>query len=56
VATTAPRISRGLLAVAPNIANVLAVIAISKASLNSIRFYLDDNMVQAIQLEYLLRF
>jgi hypothetical protein len=33
-------------------AKVLAVVALRKASLISIWFYLDDNMVQAIQLEY----
>jgi hypothetical protein len=33
----------------------LRVVALRKASLSCIWFYLDDNMVQAIQLEYVLR-
>jgi hypothetical protein len=56
VATTTPQISRGLLVVGPDMAKVLIVVALRKSSLSSIWFYLDDNMVQAIQLEYLLRF
>jgi hypothetical protein len=46
----------GLLAVGPDMAKILTVLALRKAGLNSIWFYLHDNMVQAIQLEYLLRF
>jgi hypothetical protein len=51
VETTAPQTSMGLLAVGPDMAKVLAVVALHKANLNS-----DDNMVKAIQLEYLQRF
>jgi hypothetical protein len=56
VATARPQTSRGLLAVRPDMTKVLAVVALHKASLSSVRFYLDDNMVKAIQLEYLLGF
>jgi hypothetical protein len=55
VATTAPQTHRGLLAVGPDIAEVLAVVALRKSSLTSVLHYLDDNMVNVIQLEYLLR-
>jgi hypothetical protein len=48
VATTAPHTSRGLLAVGPDMAKVLMVVALGKASLSSIWFYLDDNMDQVI--------
>jgi hypothetical protein len=51
VATTAPETPRELLAFGPDVARVLAVVALGKASLSS-----DDNMIKAIQLEYLLRF
>jgi hypothetical protein len=54
VATTTPQISRGLLAVGPDMAKVLTVLALRKSSVSSIWFYLDDNMVLAIQLEYFL--
>jgi hypothetical protein len=54
IATTALQTSRGLLAVDPDMAKVLTVVARRKASLSSVLFYLDDSMVQAIQLEYLL--
>jgi hypothetical protein len=33
---------------------VLTAVALHKASLSAVWFYIDDNMVQAIQLEYLL--
>jgi hypothetical protein len=56
LAITIPQTSRGLLAVGPHMAKVLAVIALCKASLSSVRFYLDNNMVKDIQLEYLLEF
>jgi hypothetical protein len=56
VATTTPQISRGLLAFRPDTAKDLTVVALRKSSLSSIWFYLDDNMVQATQLELLLRF
>jgi hypothetical protein len=56
VAITAPQTSMGLLAVRPDMAKVLTVVALRKASLSSIWFYLYDSMVQAIQLEHLLRF
>jgi hypothetical protein len=55
VATTIPQTPRGLLAAGPDMAKVLTVVALRKSSLSSIWFYLDDNMVQAIQLQYLLR-
>jgi hypothetical protein len=55
-ATIAPLASRGLLAVRPDMAKVLTVVALYMASLCSIWFYLDDSMLQAIQPEYLLRF
>jgi hypothetical protein len=47
VATTAPQTWKTLLAVRPDMAKVLAVLALRKTSLSS---------VQAIQLEQLLRF
>jgi hypothetical protein len=56
VGTTTPQTSRGLLAVVPDMAKVLAIVALRKASLSSLWFYLYDNMVKAIQLEYLLGF
>jgi hypothetical protein len=49
VATIAPQTSRGLLAVGPDMAKVLAVAALRKASLISV-LYLDD-----IQLDSLSR-
>jgi hypothetical protein len=49
VATTAPQTSRGFSAVGPHMTKILAVVALRKASLL-------DNMVKAIQLDYLLRF
>jgi hypothetical protein len=52
VATTTQQTSRGLLAVGTDMAKVLTAVALRKSSLSSIWFYLDDNMVQAIQLEY----
>jgi hypothetical protein len=55
VATTTPQTLRELLTVGPDMANVLAVVALHKASLSSLQLYPDDNMVKAIQLEYLLR-
>jgi hypothetical protein len=54
VATTAPQTSRGLLADDPDMVKVVIVVALRKASLSSIWVYLDDNVVQAIHLEYLL--
>jgi hypothetical protein len=54
VATTAPQTLRRLLACGPDMAKVLGVVALCKASLSSVYLYLDDNMVKAIQLEYLL--
>jgi hypothetical protein len=56
VATTAPQTNRGFLALGPDMAKALTVVALRKASLSSILFYLNDNMVQAIQLENLLTF
>jgi hypothetical protein len=56
VATTTPQTSMGLLAVGPVIAKVLAVVTLCKASLSSVYVCLNDNVVKAIQLEYLLRF
>jgi hypothetical protein len=56
VATTAPQTSRVLLTVGPDMAKVLTVVAMHKSSLSFLWFYIDDNIVQAIQLEYLLRF
>jgi hypothetical protein len=38
------------------LAKVLSVVALCKASLSSVYLYHDDNMVKTIQLEYLLRF
>jgi hypothetical protein len=55
-AVTAPQTSTELLAVGPDVAKVFAVVALSTASLSPIWFYLDDNVVKAIQLEYLVRF
>jgi hypothetical protein len=56
VVTAAPQISGELLSVGPDMANIVAGVALRKASLSSIWFYLDDNRVLAIQLQYLLRF
>jgi hypothetical protein len=55
VATTTPQTSRGFLEVSPDMANVLAVVALCKVSFRSVLFGLANNMVNAIQLEYLLR-
>jgi hypothetical protein len=49
VATTTPQTSRWLLAVGPDMVKVLTVVALRKSKS-------DDYMVQAIQLEHLLRF
>jgi hypothetical protein len=46
----------GLLAVRLDMVKVLAVVTKIKASLSSVELCLDDNVVKAIQLEYLLRF
>jgi hypothetical protein len=54
VATAAPQTLRRLLAVGPDKAKVLAVVALCNTSVSSVELYLDDNMVKAIQLEYLL--
>jgi hypothetical protein len=56
VATTTRQTSRGLFVVGPDMAKVLAVVALPKSSLSSNWYYLDDNMVKDIQFEYLLRF
>jgi hypothetical protein len=45
VATNAPQTSRGLLAVGPYMAKGLIVVALRKASLSSVWFCLDDDMV-----------
>jgi hypothetical protein len=50
-----PQTLRWLLVVDPDMANFLAVTALCKASLSTVWFYLNSNMVKAIQLEYLLR-
>jgi hypothetical protein len=49
VATTTPQTSRGFLAVGQDMAKILAVVALRKASLSCVRFYLDNNMVKDIQ-------
>jgi hypothetical protein len=51
VATTSPQTSRGLFAVGRDLAEVLAVLALHKASFSSVRLYLDDNMFRAIELD-----
>jgi hypothetical protein len=51
VATTAPETLRGLFAVGPQTAKVLAVVALNKTSLNSVKIDL-DNLFKAIRLEY----
>jgi hypothetical protein len=56
MATTAPQSSRCLFAVGPDMAKILAEIALRKAFLSSAQLYLDNNMVNAVRLEYLLRF
>jgi hypothetical protein len=56
VATITLQTSRELLAIGPYMAKVLTVVALSQASLSSVWFYLEDNMVKAIQLEYLFGF
>jgi hypothetical protein len=53
-ATTASQTSTTLLAFGPDMAKVLTVVALRKASLSSVWFYLDETMVQVIQLECLL--
>jgi hypothetical protein len=45
-----------LLAAGPDMAKVLAFVALVKANLSSVELYLDYDMVKDIQLEYLLRF
>jgi hypothetical protein len=42
VGTTTPQTSRELLAVGPDMAKVLTVVALRKSSLSSVWFYLDD--------------
>jgi hypothetical protein len=54
VATTAPQTSRGVLAVGPDIAKVLAVVALHKANLSSVKLCINNNMVKAVQPKYLL--
>jgi hypothetical protein len=56
VTTYAPQTLRGLLAVVPDMAKILPVVALLKANLSSVELCLDNNIVKAIQLEYLLRF
>jgi hypothetical protein len=56
VATTAPQTHRRLLAICPDVAVVLAVVAVRKASLSSVQLQLDYNIIKVIQVEYLLRF
>jgi hypothetical protein len=56
VATTEPQISRGLPAVGPVMAKVLAVVALRKACLIPVLFYLDNNNIKATRLEHILRF
>jgi hypothetical protein len=56
VAPTAQQTSKGLVAVGRDMAKILAIIAPRKTGLNSAKLYLDDNMVETIQTECLLRF
>jgi hypothetical protein len=56
VVTIEPQISSGLLAFGLDMAAVLTVVALRKASLSSVLNYLDNYMVKAIQFEYLFRF
>jgi hypothetical protein len=44
-AAATPQTSMGLLAVGPDMAKTLTVVALRKTSLISLWFYLDDNMV-----------
>lgn len=53
VATTAQYISRGLLVADPDTAKMLAAVASRKTSLSSY-LCLDDNMIKAVQVEYLV--
>jgi hypothetical protein len=55
VATTTPQISRGSLAVCPDVAKVFVVVALRKVSFR-VRLYLDNTKIKATQFEYLLTF
>jgi hypothetical protein len=50
VVTSTPQTSRELLAVGPDMAKVLAVVALLKASLSFVNLHVDDNIIKAIQL------
>jgi hypothetical protein len=52
VATTAQQTLCKLLAGDPDMAKVLAVIALLKASLSFVQFPLDNNIFKAVQLNY----
>jgi hypothetical protein len=54
VAATTPQTARGLLAVCPDVAELLAVVALSKPVLSFVRLYLDCNVAEAGQSEELL--
>jgi hypothetical protein len=55
VVASAPQTTRRLLAVDPDMAEILVAVALHKASLSSVSLYLDNNIVQAAHLEYFLR-
>jgi hypothetical protein len=52
----APQTSKGWLTAGPDMAKVLAAVGLHKAMLSPIQLYLNNDMVKAIQLEYILRF
>jgi hypothetical protein len=54
MATPAPQAIRGLLAVGPDMAKLLAAAALHRASLSSVSLYLNDNMVMANSISILL--
>jgi hypothetical protein len=54
VAAYGPQTTRGLPTVSPDVAELLAVMTLSKASLSPIRLQLDGNVAKARQMEDLL--
>jgi hypothetical protein len=56
VATTVPHTARRLSTVSPDVAKLLAVMTLSKASLSPIRLHPDGNVAKARQMKYCLRF
>jgi uncharacterized protein YqiB (DUF1249 family) len=54
VAAATPQTTRGLLAVCPDVAELLAVVALSKPVLSFVRLYPDCNVAEVVQFENFL--